>query len=118
MDDTTSYGPETITIKETTKQPYYYYIYNFAGSGTLSTSGAQIKVYREDRLVGTFNVPVNQGNERYWNVFAVVDGNIVVKNTMTSSPDVSYAANSRMKMNSVADNLQNKLMKEGCSAKE
>lgn len=118
VDDTTSYGPETITIKETTKQPYYYYIYNFAGSGTLSTSGAQIKVYREDRLVGTFNVPVNQGNERYWNVFAVVDGNIVVKNTMTSSPDVSYAANSRMKMNSVADNLQNKLMKEGCSAKK
>ena len=30
------------------------------------------------------------GNDRYWNVFAIVDGRIVVKNTITSSPDVSY----------------------------
>lgn len=34
------------------------------------------------------------GNNRYWNVFAIVDGQIIVKNTITSSPDVSYVPDS------------------------
>lgn len=34
------------------------------------------------------------GNNRYWNVFVIVDGQIIVKNTITSSPDVSYVPDS------------------------
>lgn len=92
VDDTTSYGPETITLNVTTSNPYYYYIYQYAGSGTLASSGAQVKVYQGENLIGTFNVPTDQGSSRYWNVFAVVDGNIVVNNTITAAPDVSYAS--------------------------
>lgn len=90
VDDTTSYGPETVTLNATTNKPYYYYIYHYAGSGSLATSEAQIKIYQGESLVGKFNVPTDLGNNRYWNVFAIVDGQIIVKNTITSSPDVSY----------------------------
>lgn len=91
VDDTTSYGPETITLNTTTSNPYYYYIYHFSGSGTVSSSGAQIRIYQGDNLLGTFNVPVNQGSGKYWNVFAIVNGEIIVKNEISSSPDFEYA---------------------------
>lgn len=91
VDDTTSYGPETITLNTVSDNPYYYYIYRFAGSGTVASSGAQIKVYQGENLVATFNVPTDQGTGDYWNVFAIVDGELIVKNTITSSKDTSYA---------------------------
>lgn len=91
VDDTTSYGPETITLRATTSNPYYYYIYRFAGTGTVASSGAQINVYQGERLITTFNVPTNLGSGDYWNVFAIVDGQLVVRNTITSSAETSYA---------------------------
>lgn len=91
VDDTTSYGPETITLRTTTSKPYYYYIYRYAGTGTVASSGAQINVYQGERLVTTFNVPTNLGSGDYWNVFAIVDGQLVVRNTITSSVETSYA---------------------------
>lgn len=91
VDDVTSYGPETITLNTTTENPYYYYIYRYAGSGTVASSSAQVKVYQGENLVATFNVPTDQGDGDYWNVFAIVNGELVVKNTITSSEDTSYA---------------------------
>ena len=91
IDDTTSYGPETITLNATTDQPYYYYIYRYAGSGTVATSGAQIKVYHGADSVRTFNVPTGLGDGDYWNVFAIVDGKLQVRNTITDSAETSYA---------------------------
>lgn len=90
-DDTTSYGPETITLNTNSSTPYYYYIYRYAGSGTVASSGAQIKVYHGADSVRTFNVPTGLGDGDYWNVFAVVDGRIVVQNTITDNADVTYA---------------------------
>ena len=95
FDYTQGYGQETITLNTSTSNyPFYYYIYRFAGSGTITTSEAQIKVYKGENLVRTFNVPTDQGSEDYWNVFAIVNGQLVVKNTITSNPDVSYASTS------------------------
>lgn len=90
-DDTTSFGPETITLNATTNKPYYYYIYRYAGSGTVASSGAYIKVYQGENEIATFNVPTNLGSGDYWNVFAIVDGELVVRNTMTNSAETSYA---------------------------
>ena len=90
-DDTTSYGPETITLNCTNDKPYYYYIYRYAGSGTVASSGAQINVYQGETLVKTFNVPTDLGNGDYWNVFAIVDGQMVIRNTMTSRAETTYA---------------------------
>lgn len=91
IDDTTSYGPETITLNTTSDAPYYYYIKRYAGSGTVGTSGANINVYQGENLVATFNVPTDQGDGDYWNVFAIVNGELIAKNTITSNPDTSYA---------------------------
>lgn len=92
-DDTSSYGPETITLIPTSSTPYYYYIYNYSGNsyGTVGNSGAQIKVYDGSTLIRTFNIPTDQGDGRYWNVFAIVDGSIVVSNTITDSAGTSCA---------------------------
>lgn len=95
VDDRYSYGPETITLKATNTTPYYYYVYNYAGTGTLATSGAKVTVLKGGSKVATYNVPVNQGSGRYWNIFAIVDGRLIIKNTVTSSADVSYATSSR-----------------------
>ena len=94
VDDTSSYGPETITLNANTNEPYYYYIYRFAGSGTVGNSEAQVKVYQNDTLIAKYNVPTDQGNGDYWNVFAIVNGELVTRNTITSASDLTYAYNS------------------------
>ena len=94
VDDTTSYGPETITLNANTSEPYYYYIYRYAGSGTVGTSEAQVKVYQNDTLIAKYNVPTDQGDGDYWNVFAIVNGELIIKNTITNESDLAYANNS------------------------
>ena len=90
-DDTTSYGPEHITLKPDTSQPYYYYVYRFAGSGTVGTSSAKVTVHRGNVLVREFNVPVNQGGGDYWNVFAIVNNQLIVRDTISDGAELDYA---------------------------
>ena len=67
VDDTSSYGPETVTIVNArTDATYYYsvkdytnYYYN-ASSTQMSASGANVKVYQGSTLVKEYNVPLNQ----------------------------------------------------------
>lgn len=89
-DDIDGYGPETITLRPIDSCSYYYYIKRYNGSGSISTSGAQVKIYSGSTLLWTFNAPTNQGAGDYWNVLALVDGRPVIKNTITDSPDVGY----------------------------
>ncbi|MGN0394945.1 MAG: carboxypeptidase regulatory-like domain-containing protein, partial [Coprococcus sp.] len=91
VDDVTSYGPETITLNPTTDDAYYYYIYRYAGSGTVASSAAQIKVYQGETLLRKFNVPTDLGDSDYWNVFAIKNGSIIIQNTITDYADTSYA---------------------------
>lgn len=105
-DDTTSYGPETITLKANSSAPYYYYIYRYAGVGSVASSGAQIKVYHGSDPVRTFNVPTGYGDGDYWNVFAIVDGKLVIQNTITDRADITYAGASGMMAFSFDDNSQ------------
>lgn len=90
IDDTTSYGPETITLNVINSKPYYYYVHHYSGSGAISTSNATVQVYRGSENIATFHAPTNQGTETYWNVFAIVNGELVIKNTITSSKDTAY----------------------------
>lgn len=91
VDDVNGYGPETITVQVNNTAPYYYYVYKYSGRGSLSSSGAQVKVYKSGKLLATYNVPTNQGTNDYWNVFSIVNGKIITKNTITSSADIGYA---------------------------
>lgn len=90
-DDTQSYGPEHITVEATGDSPYYYYVYKYAGSGTTGSSGATVTVHQGNVLIATFHVPTNLGDGDYWNVFAIVNGRLVVRNTITDSAELGYA---------------------------
>ena len=73
VDDTSSYGPETVTIASQIAGVYRYYVHDYTNrnanpSLALSNSGAQVKVYNSSGLAATFNVPANQGGT-IWEVF-------------------------------------------------
>ncbi|MEC0231204.1 S-layer homology domain-containing protein [Paenibacillus alba] len=71
LDDTSSYGPETTTIRKTVDGKYRFYIHHFSGSSTLRTSGAEVKVFSGDSAtpVKSYVVPAGTGKELYWAVF-------------------------------------------------
>ncbi len=78
VDDTTSYGPETITIeRKHDGERYVYAVHNYSDGGNpdsdrLSKSAAKVFVYVGQTLVRTYYVPTNtKGN--LWTVFAVTE---------------------------------------------
>gem|GEM_PF-6938841 len=86
LDDTTSYGPETITISKWTSGTYYYSVYHFFGSGSITTtSGAKVEVYFNNRLVREFYAPTS-GSGVWWNVMSI-DG---TTKTITVINTISY----------------------------
>lgn len=72
VDDTSSYGPETITIKLDQAQAgvYQYYVKHYAGSGNIATSGTVVKVYRGDTCIKTYYAP-STATTAIWNVFKI-----------------------------------------------
>lgn len=72
-DDTSSYGPETITVNSVPNGLLRYSVHNYSNRGTsttyLSNSGAQVSLYRGSILVKVFNVPSGQGD--LWTVFTL-----------------------------------------------
>ena len=76
-DDTSSYGPETITIDSVNQNSVYtYYIYNFSGGEdtVLPQSGAKVEL-NLNGTQRTFNVPNENG--KYWKVFEIENGLIL-----------------------------------------
>ncbi|QTC40439.1 carboxypeptidase regulatory-like domain-containing protein [Bacillus sp. V3] len=85
IDDVTSYGPETVTIRNLKNGVYHYYIHDYSnrsnpGSTAMSNSSAKIKVYTENGY-REFDIPVNQAGIQ-WNVFTIEDGAINPVNTI------------------------------------
>ena len=93
LDASNGYGPETTTIYKDTGGTYTFHVHNFSARSktsdkSLSSSGAQVKVYREGSLAAIFNVPINQeGN--LWTVFSIKNGNINPINRMSCVEDES-----------------------------
>lgn len=87
VDDTSSYGPETITIngvKEGTTYHYYVYNYSKGGNRVLSNSGARVTVYVGDEIKYEFSVPTGSG--LYWDVFTYsVENGFTIINTIKTS---------------------------------
>lgn len=86
-DDTSSYGPETITlIKLSNDSVYHYAVHDFTNrnsseSKALSMSGAKIVVYHGNGVIATFNVPINKVGT-VWNVFDIQGNQLIPVNTM------------------------------------
>lgn len=103
VDDTDSYGPETITIENKRfGETYHYFVHDFSNkdnlsSNKLSASGAKVFVYVGQSLVKTYYIPKNKtGN--VWNLFKInengeiVDINNVISKT-TQDIGINYADN-------------------------
>ena len=82
-DDTSSYGPETITIKEPLEDDVYsYYVFNYSDrdsleSDRLSYSGAQVQVFFNNEFQAAYRVLPGQSGIT-WHVFDIVNGNEIV----------------------------------------
>ncbi len=80
-DDTTSYGPETVTIYQIDRNGVYkYFVHDYSNSYVrqsmaLANSGAQVKVFTNEGVQRIFNVPYEKGN--VWKVFEIRNGVIV-----------------------------------------
>jgi putative cell wall-binding protein len=72
VDDTTSYGPETTTIRRRVGGTYRFSVHDYSNksysySTALANSGAIVRVYSAAGLAGTFRVPNRPGT--LWTVF-------------------------------------------------
>lgn len=79
VDDTSSYGPETITIKQRLPGTYTYAIHTYAGYGSIAqTSNARVKVYIGSQSY-VFTPPACTGSlcstYRWWHVFTINGAN-------------------------------------------
>ena len=95
-DDTSSYGPETITIKDPDPNSVYkYFVHDYSNgdhisSDELSYSEAQVKVYFDNEFKSSFQIKPNQEGIT-WYVFDIIDGNkIVTKDIVSSITPSSY----------------------------
>lgn len=82
VDDTTSYGPETVTltVEVDGKGNYRYSVHDFTNRSRtnlseLSISTATVRVYRGNNLIATYHVPTNQVGT-WWDVFEINNNNI------------------------------------------
>jgi len=88
-DDTTGYGPETITFGVVEENAVYKcFVHDYTNrsninSNQMSQRGAIIRVYRLNALVQTFRIP-SDGTGTMWNVFNIERGMVVPVNTVNS----------------------------------
>lgn len=73
VDDTSSYGPETVTIYETDSGVYSYLVHDFSNrhsnsSTAMSNSGAMLQLYNGNILMYTITIPTNQAGT-VWHAF-------------------------------------------------
>ncbi len=88
-DDRDSWGPETITIQEVeTDADYTFWVHDYTNRSKenakkLSKSKAVVKIYANNALQYTVNVPESdRGNK--WQVFTINDGVINITNNITA----------------------------------
>ena len=88
VDDVTGFGPETTTFAVQPDGEYAFFVHNYTGDhgeARLSTSGANVVLYRGSEKVGEYDVP-STGEGRYWNVFSIRGGEVIVSNGISDTP--------------------------------
>ncbi len=88
VDDTDSYGPETITITQMQGGTYSYAVHWYSGTGSWAGSDAVVKVYDASGLLKTYYAPSDTtfGEDSWWYVFDLDGGVIVTKDSLSDTP--------------------------------
>ncbi|BCR06426.1 hypothetical protein DESUT3_34950 [Desulfuromonas versatilis] len=86
VDDTSGFGPETITVKEFFPGTYKYSVHNFSGSPDIVNSQAKVSIFDNLGLVEELDIPTT-GSGLWWNVLEV-DGstrNLTIINQISNT---------------------------------
>jgi len=76
VDDTSSFGPETISIENLSEaSKYTYYVHNYSGEAELKNSEAKVSIYLNGE-VKELSIPNATGN--YWKVFDIINNQLVL----------------------------------------
>ncbi|MBO4617494.1 MAG: carboxypeptidase regulatory-like domain-containing protein [Lachnospiraceae bacterium] len=100
-DITLSDGPDTILFNVSENSPKYYFVQNNSVSDSMSASHASVKLYRGSELLAVVNADTDVQAGECWNVFAISNGRIVINNTVTGTPDLSYAGEISIDMDKI-----------------
>lgn len=78
IDDTSSFGPETVTIQSVDSTANYIYaVHHFSGSGSISsTSNAKVTIDFGSNDTTLLSAPTT-GEGLWWKVFEIIEGNII-----------------------------------------
>ena len=84
IDDTSSYGPETITIRNLNSGNYKYFVHDYTNahsntSNWLSNSGATVTVYKGNRILGSYTIDKGIPST-IWEVFEIKNGELFILN--------------------------------------
>jgi PKD repeat protein len=90
VDVTAGYGPETITIAESSPEPYKLYIHNYSTDPSITESNAVVQCYSYGQPIFTVSVPAT-GDGAYWHV-ADINGQTstydLVGQLLQSAPEI------------------------------
>ena len=82
VDDTTAYGPETITIDNVNNSLVYNYIvYDYSNVSSIGVKGCEVNVYTSS---GSYKF-IAENVSRAWEVFNIQNGEVVPKNIYRST---------------------------------
>lgn len=94
VDDTDSYGPETMTVaKLSSNASYIVAVHEFSEDSVLSTSGAVVNIYTDSQgQINHLEVPTGYVGESWWWYILSMDefGNISIANSLNEDPPYSY----------------------------
>ncbi|MDH3997395.1 MAG: carboxypeptidase regulatory-like domain-containing protein [Desulfuromonadales bacterium] len=75
VDDTSSYGPETVTFSPSRAGVYRYSVHHYAGSSTISSSNASVTLLVGNTTIATYSPPAGaSGSKDVWTVFEILIG--------------------------------------------
>ena len=85
VDDTTSFGPETVTIRQRLPGSYLYAIYNYRNEAPMSVSNARVTVYAGNAQIARYAFPGGAG--RWWTVMRIdgATGQLTPVNTVNDT---------------------------------
>lgn len=100
VDDTTYFGPETITVEQKEAGTYSYYVHDYTNkydtnSNKLSMSGAYVELYSGNELLYTIHIPENNIGS-VWHVFDIdgTTGQVTLVNEFSNEDNPSNVGNS------------------------
>ncbi|MFP4459120.1 MAG: carboxypeptidase regulatory-like domain-containing protein [Candidatus Zixiibacteriota bacterium] len=93
IDDTDSFGPETITIDTLFTGTYYYSVYNYSEEPDIKISDAVVKIYNYSGMIAEFQIP-SEGEGLWWNVFEISSTDLTaIDEISNTSPLVLQSTN-------------------------